>query len=734
MKAFGRWLVAGMMVVWGVGVMCLGAETTPATSRDAGGLQARVQVRVSERLPQAVPVYITGKFAEHLGSNIYNGMCAEILRNPTFAEYPFWTGGMTPDGRTMFHSEEGKITAEIRGLAGRLRWPEGDVQNLIDSRADGMAFWWMRVGSRQAVGVSPDTGPYGGRAQRVEVQATGGGIAQWVYLPLHRVRKYDYEIVVRAPRLSTLSISLKAQGSAENGAEAVVEGITNKWQKLRGSLEIGAGTPAEALYRLALTAPGAGEFVVARLFLWPADHVQGADPDVVRLLKESKLPILRWPGGNFVSAYHWEDGVGPMEQRPTRPNWAWGGVEPNLFGTDEFIAFCRAVGCEPMICVNGGDGTPEEAARWIEYCNGPVTSPMGAKRAANGHPEPYNVRHWEVGNELWGRWQNGWTTPKGNADRYRQFTPVMLAADKSIKLYACGAPVLWGRDWNNALIKELGPMLRSATDHPLVGGNVPVATEPLDVYRDFMAVPVILERKWSELQGAMREGGISEPRMAVTELQMFAHLGERGDSAGVARLTAGNLVNPGTQAEALYDTLIYHTAIHLGSFVEMVTHSATVNHGGGLRKERERVYANPCYYAQAMFADFAGATPVRVEVSSPMEKASFVLPDIKGAGPELSYGSIAAMAAVDGKGDLLISLVHRGTAGPMRVRVDLEGFRGGSVAEVRTLGAEVPWAANTMAKPEAVKPADSTVAVEGGGVAIEMKPYSLMRVRVPAMR
>ncbi len=79
--------------------------------------------------------------------------------------------------------------------------------------------------------------------------------------------------------------------------------------------------------------------------------------------------------------------MGPSEARPTRPNYAWGGVEPNLFGTDEFMAFCRAVGCEPMICVNAGDGTPEEAARWVQYCNGPADSPMGQRRAAAGHRE-----------------------------------------------------------------------------------------------------------------------------------------------------------------------------------------------------------------------------------------------------------------------------------------------------------------------------------------------------------
>ncbi len=179
--------------------------------------------------------------------------------------------------------------------------------------------------------------------------------------------------------------------------------------------------------------------MIGRLELLPADHVGGADPDVIRLLKASRLPILRWPGGNFVSGYHWEEGVGPIDARPTVPNYAWGAVETHRFGTDEFLAYCRVVGCEPMICINGGDGTPEEAARWVEYCNGAPSTPMGRLRTKHGYREPYGVRHWELGNELWGRWQYHWTTAAGYVDRYRRFAEAMRTADPSIELYACGA-------------------------------------------------------------------------------------------------------------------------------------------------------------------------------------------------------------------------------------------------------------------------------------------------------
>jgi alpha-N-arabinofuranosidase len=584
--------------------------------------------------------------------------------------------------------------------------------------------------SPSAVEVSPDTGPHGGRAQRVQVAAPETGIAQWVCLPLHRVRKYEIEILARSPDVAALGVALCAQDSPRPCAKISLPGLSADWSTLRGSLEIDPRAPAEAVYRLAVTAGSAGQLVIARVLLRPADHVTGADPDVVRLLKQSRLPLLRWPGGNFVSAYHWEEGVGPTEARPTRPNYAWGGVEPNLFGTDEFMAFCRAVGCEPMICVNAGNGTPEEAARWVQYCNGPAESPMGRRRAAVGHRQPYNVRHWELGNELWGRWQCHWTTPAGYVDRYQRFRRVMLAADPTIRLYACGAPVLDDPQWNHVLIRGAASSLTAITDHPLIGGSLPTATDPLDVFRDFMLVPDMLAGKWGQLEREMAVAGVGQPRLAVTELQMFARLGA-ADGHAAARLTRENLVTPATQAEALYDVLIYHRAIRLAPFVEMVTHSATVNHGGGLRKERERVYANPCHWSQAGFAAFAGARPVRIEVTSPDEAAPFVLPGIKGQPAPHRYAAIDSLAALSESGSLLVSIVHRGSAGPIRVAVELGSFPAGPKADLYVLSADVPWAANTLQSPGAVKPRESTADIRDGKLLLDLKPFTWCRVQVP---
>jgi alpha-N-arabinofuranosidase len=229
----------------------------------------------------------------------------------------------------------------------------------------------------------------------------------------------------------------------------------------------------------------------------------------------------------------------------------------------------------------------------------------------------------------------------------------------------------------------------------------------------------------------MRRGGVGDPHLAVTELQMFAHLGRSPSPDAPRRLTHGNLVNPATQGEALYDVLIYHAAVRLAPFVTMVTHSATVNHGGGLRKSHERVYANPCYYAQKMFATLAQAVPLETELTCPTENAPLVLPELRNVVKNWSHQAIDAMAAQAPDGSLLLSLVYKGTEAPIDLKVTLNGFRPAGNAEVQTLAADVPWAVNTLEAPETITPVAGTREFRGGTLSLQLPPYSYTLVRIP---
>ena len=146
----------------------------------------------------------------------------------------------------------------------------------------------------------------------------------------------------------------------------------------------------------------------------PLADEQGFRRDVLDLVRRLNVPVVRYPGGNFVSGYNWEDGTGPRDRRPVRLDLAWKALEPNTFGTDEFIKWCRRAGTAPMMAVNLGTRGPAEAQQLVEYCNFPGGTELSERRRANGGREPYRVKLWCLGNEMDGPWQTGHRT----ADEY----------------------------------------------------------------------------------------------------------------------------------------------------------------------------------------------------------------------------------------------------------------------------------------------------------------------------
>ena len=310
------------------------------------------------------------------------------------------------------------------------------------------------------------------------------------------------------------------------------------------------------------------------------------------------------------------------------------------------------------------------------------------------------MKHWEVGNELWGRWQVNWTTGEGYADRFKRFSAAMLAVDPRIRLYACGAPVQSGKRWNDALLGGASSVLHATTDHPLIGGNVSLNADPLDVFRDFMAVPDMLEKRWAARRSKWRMPASASRGWPSRNSRCSASLGRVTDGAAPPRMTATNLVNPGTLAEALYDVLFYHSAVRLAPFVEMVTHSATVNHGGGLRKEHE----GGCTRILAItrpggVSRFSRHTPVTTEAQ---RAPRAVAPRVAGpAEPRNGFGDQdgGCPGGNPPDGDLLLSVYHRAGSGSTRLSIEVSDFAAGKQAEVWTLSGKVPWDANTLAEP-----------------------------------
>ncbi|GHT45272.1 hypothetical protein FACS189454_04490 [Planctomycetales bacterium] len=206
---------------------------------------------------------------------------------------------------------------------------------------------------------------------------------------------------------------------------------------------------------LEIAAFGKGTFTVGCVSLMPADNVNGLRADTLECLKRLDSPIYRWPGGNFVSGYDWKDGIGDRDKRPPRKNPAWLGVEPNDFGINEFLAFCKVLKTEPYIAVNTGNGDVENAVQELEYANGSIETPMGKLRAEHGYPEPYGVTWWGIGNEMYGNWQIGNMPVEKYVEKHNAFVDAFRAKDPKVKVIGVGCVGKWDETFLSGAAKHL---------------------------------------------------------------------------------------------------------------------------------------------------------------------------------------------------------------------------------------------------------------------------------------
>src|SRR5215472_1542020 len=201
----------------------------------------------------------------------------------------------------------------------------------------------------------------------------------------------------------------------------------------------------------------------------PLSNERGFRTDVLAAVRELRPPVLRWPGGNFVSGYHWTDGIGPRDARPRRIELAWGSEESNRFGTDEFIAYCRELDTQPFICINMGTGTLDEAQAWVEYCNSTGNTYWANLRRSNGSDEPYGVKSWGLGNEMYGWFSIGGLGAEDYVKKATEFAKVMKAADPSIRLVSSGMNG-WSR-WDRIVLDRLAPLVDFHSIHIYTGSH-----------------------------------------------------------------------------------------------------------------------------------------------------------------------------------------------------------------------------------------------------------------------
>ncbi|MDQ3700256.1 MAG: alpha-N-arabinofuranosidase, partial [Chloroflexota bacterium] len=258
------------------------------------------------------------------------------------------------------------------------------------------------------------------------------------------------------------------------------------------------------------------------LALSAAGVASGLRRDVIEACRRLAVPIVRWPGGNFASAYHWEDGIGPRDARPRRLELTWGGVESNRFGTDEFLAWCAAVGAEPYL--NNSCRSVEEAVRWVEYTNHAADTHFTRLRAANGHPAPYAVRYWGLGNEAYGRWQMGHRPAEQYAADAREHAHFMRLVDPTLKLVAVG----WRTEaWTQALLRQAGGLIDYVSIH-LYGASRHLYTPEDDEFESTVGQALHFEqelRAYADLVAQeARRAGVERPLALALDEWNIRHL------------------------------------------------------------------------------------------------------------------------------------------------------------------------------------------------------------------
>ena len=317
----------------------------------------------------------------------------------------------------------------------------------------GLPMRWTTL-TGKGVAIDDKTVYAGKHAVRLE-----GGCGIWQqhdWLTFKKGRKYVFRIWAKADAGQTLSMRIIDRPGFHKLFTGENELKVGDWELWTG--EFTAPVSARGA-KLEIRSQSSGTLWLGVVSLMPADNFHGMRRDVIELFKQLKPSSLRWPGGCFAEYYNWKDGLLPVDKRPSVGPHRWVGLLPDSdgydnhdIGTDEFMALCRELNCLPVITTRfGGGGTADEAADWVDYCNGNAQTTWGKRRAERGYAEPFGVKYWYVGNEIWGMSLVDNKDPKVCAPVVRQFAAAMKRKDAGIKL---NAGVLPNRQWLEPLFKD----------------------------------------------------------------------------------------------------------------------------------------------------------------------------------------------------------------------------------------------------------------------------------------
>jgi len=341
----------------------------------------------------------------------------------------------------------------------------------------------------------------------------------------------------------------------------------------------------------------------------PLSDDKGFRKDVLKAVKDLKMPLVRYPGGNFVSNYHWLDAVGP--ERVPRMDYAWQRLETNKFGTNEFVEWAKRVGTEPYFAVNLGTGTIEEAQWWVEYCNADGGSYYSELRKKHGYPQPHNIKYWGLGNEMDGPWQMGHLNAEDYVKKAREASKLMKLVSPDIKLIAAGSsnyhndadPDLW----NRTIIEGLGSYIDYIALHMYVG-NQP------DSYYNFVSTPMVMDTRTQVVRGMifeqMQKRGQRHPiYIAWDEYNVWYRARTGKDAVGERALEEHYNLE-----DALVVAGFLNVFVRNADIVKMANMAQLVNVIAPIFTNEQGMFLQTIYYPLHLFANHVKGTSLDVLV------------------------------------------------------------------------------------------------------------------------
>jgi alpha-N-arabinofuranosidase len=435
--------------------------------------------------------------------------------------------------------------------------------------------------------------------------------------------------------------------------------------------------------------------------------------DVLQALRRLQFTGMRYPGGNFASGYHWMDGIGPSGSRPALRDLAWQSIEPNAFGTEEFMRLCRKMSWAPMLTVNLGTGTPEEARNWVEYCNCPAGTRYADMRAAAGSITPHGVKLWCLGNEMDGPWQIGNVPADQYALRAHQAAKMMKDADATVELVACGTCLITlptYMEWDRTVLEYLGDLADYVSLHRYAG-NQQGDTD------DFLAVSAGIDRQIEEMDAVCRfvqarRKSAKRAYLCFDEWNVwYKNLQMDGRGARAPHLAEEVY----TLEDALVVAGFLNSFLRHADVVKIANLAQIVNVIAPMLTEGDRLLVQSTFHPLEMFAKRRQGVSLKVSVEGPVLKGR-----TNGTVPLVDQGAI-----LDGD-RVSVFLVNRSAGKAAPVAVDIANARVASVESAEILTGPGPKAANSFEQPDLVSAKGfDGFAVKAGKVSVKLPPLSV---------